>query len=368
MARKISKIYTDNPSSSMRSNDLLYLGISPYGLLNDSAILFSNFQRSIDDIGAANDVNIGKNLKLYDTFGILDGNGNKQLIFNTAANAVNYLEVTNAASASGPLLQAVGSDTDVELTIQSKGDGDINITPDGDGKMVVTNNATINTLNFGTGLAEVSTGIMIGIAGSSGATGVSNVFISPATSGQALTTANSCIAIGSASLRDLTSGNNNIGVGTGALASATTGAGCVMIGQNAGSSSNGFDNIGLGLSALFSLTTGRNIGIGRDTGRGFQSGQVSLTTGVDNILIGYSAGVDAADADGCVVIGRNGVGEAATGTGSGDHGPGIAIGSSTAPVGFRGDDTIYPTAGSSAGYWRVKINDTVYKIELFADS
>ncbi|MCF1193165.1 hypothetical protein LRR18_16370, partial [Mangrovimonas sp. AS39] len=56
----------------------------------------------------------------------------------------------------------------------------------------------------------------------------------------------------------------------------------------------------------------------------------------------------------------------ATGATSGDDGPGIAIGSVDYPVGFRGDATIYPTSGASAGFWLVKVNGTQYKIELFA--
>jgi len=36
-------------------------------------------------------------------------------------------------------------------------------------------------------------------------------------------------------------------------------------------------------------------------------------------------------------------------------------------VGFRGNGTIYSAVGASAGYWRVKVNGTQYKIQLFAD-
>lgn len=57
--------------------------------------------------------------------GILDENSNEQLMFTTTASAVNYLDVTNAATGSGPLLQAAGSDTDVDLRIQAKGAGNV---------------------------------------------------------------------------------------------------------------------------------------------------------------------------------------------------------------------------------------------------
>lgn len=57
--------------------------------------------------------------------GILDENSNEQILFNTTASAVNYLNVTNAATGSGPLLQAAGSDTDVDFRIQAKGTGNV---------------------------------------------------------------------------------------------------------------------------------------------------------------------------------------------------------------------------------------------------
>jgi len=57
--------------------------------------------------------------------GILDENSNEQILFNTTASAVNYLDVTNAATGSGPLLQAAGSDTNIDLRIQAKGTGNV---------------------------------------------------------------------------------------------------------------------------------------------------------------------------------------------------------------------------------------------------
>lgn len=46
----------------------------------------------------------------------------------SAGSAVNYLDVQNAATGSGPTLSALGSDTNIPFNIQSKGTGVINLT------------------------------------------------------------------------------------------------------------------------------------------------------------------------------------------------------------------------------------------------
>jgi len=43
MAKNIKQVYDANPSTTVSANDLLYLGLSPYGLTNDSAIKYSDF-------------------------------------------------------------------------------------------------------------------------------------------------------------------------------------------------------------------------------------------------------------------------------------------------------------------------------------
>ncbi len=52
---------------------------------------------------------------------IADANGNEQIIFTTTASAVNELTLANAATAGIVTLAATGGDTDVQLSIDSKG-------------------------------------------------------------------------------------------------------------------------------------------------------------------------------------------------------------------------------------------------------
>lgn len=65
--------------------------------------------------------------QIADAKGIYDENGNEQLIFQTTASAVNYLQATNSITAVGPTLEATGSDTNVDLQLQAKGTGVVTV-------------------------------------------------------------------------------------------------------------------------------------------------------------------------------------------------------------------------------------------------
>ena len=62
-----------------------------------------------------------------DAHGIRDENGNEQLIFETTGSAVNHIDITNAATGSGPEIGAVGDDSNINLELRPKGTGEIQI-------------------------------------------------------------------------------------------------------------------------------------------------------------------------------------------------------------------------------------------------
>jgi len=62
-----------------------------------------------------------------DAHGIRDENGAEQLIFETTGSAVNHIDVTNAATGSGPQIGAVGDDSNVSLLLNPKGTGHIEV-------------------------------------------------------------------------------------------------------------------------------------------------------------------------------------------------------------------------------------------------
>jgi len=62
----------------------------------------------------------------FDTsHGIRDENGNEQLFFSTTSSAVNYVNVTNAATGGDPKVAALGDDSNVDLALAPKGTGEI---------------------------------------------------------------------------------------------------------------------------------------------------------------------------------------------------------------------------------------------------
>ena len=119
-------------------------------------------------------------------------------------------------------------------------------------------------------------------------------------------------------------------------------------------------------SLTTNLSGNNNTALGYFSATSGATGAVNLTTGTSNTLLGYRSCPNAADAAGTIGIGADSVPEKATGATSADAGPGIAIGSAAFKVGFRGDGTIYPTAGAISGYMQVKVNGTAYKLALYA--
>jgi hypothetical protein len=183
-------------------------------------------------------------------------------------------------------------------------------------------------------------------------------------------------AFGRSAYSQNTSGTSNSAFGYAALQAAGTWVQCTAVGASALNACAGNLNSSLGYNSLSAVSSGtNNTALGANTG-GTAGGGTALTTGTHNTFLGYGAGTNSASSIGTLSIGYQAVADIATGATSSDNGPGIAVGSSTAIVGFRGDGTVYPTAGvgggtlplTFTGYWRIKINGTYYKIPLYPDA
>lgn len=181
-------------------------------------------------------------------------------------------------------------------------------------------------------------------------------------------TADNVIAIGFTAGLSNTSGVQNLFIGRQTGYSCDTGGQNVALGENALFSATGAtSNTAVGVNALFSNISSENTSLGAGTGNSGATGAADVTGG-GNTFIGHRASASSAAAAGTLALGKDAVATIASGATSAHDGPGIAIGAASTPVGFRGDGTIYPAAGASAGYMRVKINGTHYKIQLFADA
>ena len=58
---------------------------------------------------------------------IYDSNGNLILAFTAATSAVNYVNITNAATGDAPSIAAAGTNTNIDLIIKAKGTGSVNL-------------------------------------------------------------------------------------------------------------------------------------------------------------------------------------------------------------------------------------------------
>lgn len=88
MSQNIEQIYIANPTTSMASTDLLYLGRSPYNTSDDFAITFANFVGSI-----------GSSVPLASTIAKWDGSANM-----SAVNFLNAFSTTVTAAGNTILL------------------------------------------------------------------------------------------------------------------------------------------------------------------------------------------------------------------------------------------------------------------------
>ena len=95
-------------------------------LISSAGGLTSVAADSSPQLGANLDTN-SFNILIDDAHFIADENGNEQIIFQTTSSAVNQIDITNAATGSGPSIVATGGDTNIDLTLNPKGSGTVNI-------------------------------------------------------------------------------------------------------------------------------------------------------------------------------------------------------------------------------------------------
>lgn len=94
----------------------------------------------------------------FPSIGIKDASGNYLIGWGSTASAVNYIEFINSATDTSPIIIPTGTDTNIGLLLESKGNGNITLTP-GTGGTVITSSALIlNTSSPTTSLQAASKG------------------------------------------------------------------------------------------------------------------------------------------------------------------------------------------------------------------
>ena len=94
--------------------------------INGTDVVDSNIGKVSNDISPSLsgilDTN-GNDIVIDDAGAIEDDSNNPYVRFQKTASAVNYIDVTNQATGSGPAIDAVGSDSNIDLNISPKGIG-----------------------------------------------------------------------------------------------------------------------------------------------------------------------------------------------------------------------------------------------------
>jgi len=118
--------------------------------INGTDVVDSNIGKVSNDISPSLsgilDTN-GNDIVIDDAGAIEDDSNNPYIRFQKTASAVNYIDVTNQATGSGPAIDAVGTDSNIDLNISPKGIGRVVL---GAGKIQqlaekITNSATAAT-------------------------------------------------------------------------------------------------------------------------------------------------------------------------------------------------------------------------------
>lgn len=203
----------------------------------------------------------------------ISANGIRVASFETIASGVDYFDITPGATGNPATITiaAAGSDSNIKIALTPKGTGSVDI-PLGTGITVAGNNLiryptnSIGSIAVGYGSLAANTSTGGGISNT--AVGFGSLFSFIASGGP--TEDNT--AVGGAALITLVSGIKNTAVGGGSLFVATGNA-----------------NTALGWASGGALTSGSN-----NTFIGNAVGNTTLTTGLNNVLIGVDASCDTA--------------------------------------------------------------------------
>jgi hypothetical protein len=91
---------------------------------------------------------------------IADSNNNELVSFTTTASAVNQLNITNAATTGAPTLSAAGGDTNIGITLASKGTGVVRSLVETSATNTVIDVAQIEARSTGTPAAGIGSGLL----------------------------------------------------------------------------------------------------------------------------------------------------------------------------------------------------------------
>jgi hypothetical protein len=91
---------------------------------------------------------------------ISDSNANELLSFQTAASAVNHIDIANSATGNAPTISAVGNDTNIGIALISKGTGPVAVSTGGAERLRIADAGQIGIggANYGTSGQVITSG------------------------------------------------------------------------------------------------------------------------------------------------------------------------------------------------------------------
>ena len=160
-------------SATQKSTKIVYCEGSTNTATNPNIYEVSTASDVVDDTSPQLGGNLDTNsfmIDFDDAHGIRDENGNEQLIFETTSSAVNFLDITNAATGNDPKLAANGSDSNVDLALAPKGSGELVVGTGSAAATITTSGAYDLTLDTNSGTNSGTITITDGANGSITAT------------------------------------------------------------------------------------------------------------------------------------------------------------------------------------------------------
>lgn len=242
----------------------------------------------------AGNVNTGAN----NTFigyqaGLVNSTGSNNTALGRGALAANTTGTSNVAVG----LLSLSSNTTASSNT-AIGASALGATTTGNNNVGIGDSALAANVN---GAANVAVGFRALDVNTSGS---SNVAIGSNALG-ANTTGTDNVALGANTLISNTTANSNTAIGANALFSNTTGASNLAIGSSALANNTGSENVAVGRDAGGQITSGiRNTLLGTGAGA---SGTNNLTTGSNNIIIGYNAAPSSSTASDEVTLGSTSI-------------------------------------------------------------
>ena len=163
------------------------------------------------------------NIAFDDAHGIIDENGNEQLIFQTTGSAVNQFDMTNAATGNAPSISATGGDTNIDVAIIPKGSGETKVGTGAAAATITSSGAHDLTLDTNSG---TNSGVITITDGANG-----DITLTPNGTGDVVASADT-VKVGDSGAAAVLTSN-----GAGTLTVTTGGATDLILNTNSGTDS-----------------------------------------------------------------------------------------------------------------------------------